>query len=641
MTPGYPHIFSPLRIGPLTAKNRVKYAATETNFNFRDGYVSDKEVAYMEAQAEGGAGIVTTQGAYPDPKGEGKGFMGQMAIYDDRFLEGLSRIAEAIHRHGALAALQIMHCGREGGVELDYCLMPSPIPQRLSYFKPPREMTKADIRRAIKDHIEAAKRAARAGFDIVEISGIVGYLISTFISRYTNHRTDEYGGDIRSRCRLMTEILSGIKEALGEKVALGIRLCGLELLEDRGGNSLEESLESFRLAEEAGADYVSVTVGWHESSQSVITRDVPMGHWLWVAKEVKEVVSVPVAMAFRLFTPQVAEEAIARGDIDLWEVCRPMIADPRLPQKAREGREEEIIPCVACNLCFIRLYYHEPIMCTVRPTLGKEGEEGSGYRGFFPAKRRKKIAVLGGGPAGMEFAAVAAKRGHEVTLYEREIRLGGSLLLASKVEEGDREFLRLVDHLRGECERKGVEVITGEEPTPSSLAHRGFDTVVLATGARYISPFEGPFLTPYEVMTGEMKGKEAIVVGGEGVGMALALFLVRQGVEVTLLEGGKRLGRDVNPFYLWRYLQLLKGKTRTLTSATPLRFEGGRLVVATPDGEEALEADLLITALRGDRGEELSKWQERFKEVLIIGDARRPRRLHNAIHEAYRKAREI
>ncbi|RLA78896.1 MAG: hypothetical protein DRG36_05695, partial [Deltaproteobacteria bacterium] len=148
-------------------------------------------------------------------------------------------------------------------------------------------------------------------------------------------------------------------------------------------------------------------------------------------------------------------------------------------------------------------------------------------------------------------------------------------------------------------------------------------------------------LTPHEVMTGEMKGKEAIVVGGEGVGMALALFLVRQGVEVTLLERGKRLGRDVNPFYLWRYLQLLKGRTRTLTSATPLRFEGGRLVVATPDGEEALEADLLITALRGDRGEELSKWQERFKEVLIIGDARRPRRLHNAIHEAYRKAREI
>ena len=166
--------------------------------------------------------------------------------------------------------------------------------------------------------------------------------------------------------------------------------------------------------------------------------------------------------------------------------------------------------------------------------------------------------------------------------------------------------------------------------------------VVLATGARYISPFEGPFLTPYEVMMGEAKGRRrAIVVGGEGVGIAIALFLIRQGVEVTLLERGKRLGRDVNPFYLWRYLQLLKGRARTLTSATPLRFEGGQLIVTTPEGEETLEADLLITALRGDRGEELSKWQEAVEEVIIIGDARRPRRLHNAIHEAYRKAREI
>ncbi len=182
----YPHVFQPGKIGKLVTKNRIKYAATETNFPFGDGYVSDREIAYMEAQARGGAGIITTQGAYPDKKGEGKGFKGMMAIYDDRFIPGLARIADVIRDNNALSCLQILHCGREGGVELDYCLMPSVVPQKLSYFKPPREITMNEIKQALKDHIDAARRAKDAGFDMIELSGIVGYLISTFISRYTN-----------------------------------------------------------------------------------------------------------------------------------------------------------------------------------------------------------------------------------------------------------------------------------------------------------------------------------------------------------------------------------------------------------------------------------------------------------------------
>ena len=268
-----------------------------------------------------------------------------MSISDDRFIPGLARLAKAIKDNGALAALQILHCGREGGVDLDYCLMPSVVPQRLSYFKPPREITPAEIKQAVKDHVAAARRAVAAGYDMIELSGIVGYLISTFISRYTNKRQDEYGGEtVRERCRLMVEILGGIKAEVGDKMPVGIRLCGAEILDDRGGNTLEESIESFHIAEEAGADYVSVTVGWHESSISVITRDVPMGHWLWVAEAVKKAVSVPVMMAFRLFLPDIPEKAIADGAIDFWEACRPMIADPELPRKAAEGRGRRSSP---------------------------------------------------------------------------------------------------------------------------------------------------------------------------------------------------------------------------------------------------------------------------------------------------------
>ena len=256
--------------------------------------------------------------------------------------------------------------------------MPSVVPQKLSYFKPPREITKEEIKQTLKDHINAAKRAQDAGFDMIELSGIVGYLISTFISRYTNKRTDEYGGDIRQRSKLMIEIIEGVKAQVGD-MPVGIRLCGHELLNDRGGNTMEESIESCRIAEKAGADYVSVTIGWHESSQSVITRDVPMGHWLYVAEAVKKAVKIPVMMAFRQFLPHVPEAAIAGHQIDFWEMCRPMIADPELPRKIREEREDEIVPCIACNLCFSRLYYHQPIMCSVRPTLGHEGEKNWGY----------------------------------------------------------------------------------------------------------------------------------------------------------------------------------------------------------------------------------------------------------------------
>ncbi len=455
----YPHIFSPGRIGSLFAKNRIKYAATESNFNTQDGFVTDREIAYMEAQARGGAGIVTTQGAYPDASGAGKGFRGTMSISHDRFIPGLAKLAEAVKKNGALAALQILHCGREGGVDLDYCLMPSVVPQRLSYFKPPREITSAEIAQTVRDHAAAARRALEAGFDMIELSGIVGYLISTFISRYTNKRQDEYGGEtIGERCRLMKEVLGAIKAEIGDKIPVGIRLCGAEILDDRGGNTLDESIESFRIAEESGADYVSVTVGWHESSISVITRDVPMGHWLWVADRVKKAVTVPVMMAFRLFLPDIPEKAIADGVIDFWEACRPMIADPSLPEKAASGRVDEIVPCIACNLCFSRLYYHQPIMCTVRPSLGREREEGWGYYGFTPAPQKKKIAVVGGGPAGLQFAAVAANRGHEVTLWEKDGSLGGSLRLASMVDEG-------AEGAAAACEisRRGVPKGRGED----------------------------------------------------------------------------------------------------------------------------------------------------------------------------------
>jgi 2,4-dienoyl-CoA reductase (NADPH2) len=639
-TEKYPHVFQAGRIGKFETKNRIKYAATETNFPYGDGYVTDKEVAYMEAQARGGAGIVTTQGAYPDKKGEGKGFKGSMAIYNDRFIPGLARIADVIHKHNALSCLQILHCGREGGVELDYCLMPSVVPQKLSYFKPPREITKDEIKQALKDHFDAARRAKDAGFDMVELSGIVGYLISTFISRYTNKRTDEYGGDLRARCKLMVEIIQGIKAGVGN-MPVGIRLCGHELLDDRGGNTMDESVETFAIAEEAGADFLSVTIGWHESSQSVITRDVPMGHWLPVAEAVKKKVNIPVMMAFRQFLPDIPEMAIAAGQIDFWEMCRPMIADPELPLKAKEGREDEIIPCVACNLCFSRLYFHQPIMCTVRPNLGHEGEKEWGYYGFTPAAKKKKLVIVGGGPAGLQCAVAAAGRGHSVTLYEKESDLGGSLLPASRVDDGAIELLRPVKTLEVLCRKAGVAIHTGKECTPDMLKDmykkKEVDAVVIAAGSSIREIRE--ILTPYNIfMQGKKPGNNVVIIGGSGAGLGVAVYLLRNGdFQITVIEKGSKIGRDVNPFYLWQYMALMKKKKVIFYARSKVKdIIEKKVHITGPKGDIVLEPDSIIMAeLRPDK-----TWHEAIKniaaDVYFIGDAKKPRRLQNAIHDGYR-----
>lgn len=641
----YPHIFSAGRIGRLTTKNRIKYAATESNFNTQDGFVTEREIAYLEAQAKGGAGIVTTQGAYPDELGEGKGFRGTMSIAHDRFLPGLAKLAEAIKKNGTLAALQILHCGREGGVDLDYCVMPSVVPQKLSYFKPPRELTSSEIKKAVADHVAAARRAVDAGYDMIELSGIVGYLISTFISRYTNKRQDAYGGQtVGERCRLMVEILGAIKAEVGTDYPVGIRLCGHELLDDRGGNTLDESIESFRIAQEAGADFVSVTVGWHESSLSVITRDVPMGHWLWVADRVKKAVTVPVMMAFRLFLPDIPEKAISEGAIDFWEACRPMIADPQLPLKAAEERTDEIVPCIACNLCFSRLYYHQPIMCTVRPSLGHEGEEEWGYYGFKAAKQRKRIGVVGGGPAGLQFAAVAAQKGHEVVLWEKSGVLGGSLLLASRVDQGEDELLRPARYLERECEKAGVDIRRETECTAGMLKEQGLDVAVLANGSVFKSiPPVRCFLPEEIIGNGTQPGRRVIILGGEGIGLSVAVYLLNKGdYELTIVEESGRLGRDMSPFYLWRYVKLLKERNATILTRASLSGGGGdSFFVTSAKGNRTIRGDGVVMTLRqGQEG-----WRQVFgpvaTEVYAIGDAKRPRRLHNAIHDAYRLGMSI
>lgn len=644
MRPGekkYPHIFSPGKIGKLEAKNRIKYASTETNFNTRDGFVTDEEVAYMEAQARGGPGIVTTQGVFIDKEGEGKGYVGMAGLWHDGFIPGMKRIADVIHKYDALACCQLMHCGRVGGIELDYCVGPSAVPQALPIFRPQKELSREQIQLIIQQHIDGARRIVEADFDIVEISGIVGYLISNFVSKYTNKRTDEYGGDIEDRCRFMVEIVQGIKKEIGSDVPIVIRLCGEELLDDRGGNTPDESLESIKIAERAGIDMLSVTAGWQESPVSVITRDCPMGSWLYIAERMKENLKIPVSMAYRLFLPEFPEQAIAEGKLDFWEMCRPMIADPDLPNKIAKDVQEDIIPCLACNRCLARLFRDAPLMCMVRPTLGHEREAKWGYYGFKRVKSPKEVTIIGSGPAGMQCAAVAAQRGHDVTLYERNDHLGGQLTTAAKGPYGDEEFQRLIDYLATQCEKSGVKIRFNTKAAPEIIGKP--DTIVVATGAVATSSVPGSdkdnVVIAHGVLEGTVDiGEKVVILGGMGIGISVAQYLVvKGGHEISIVEEAKKVGRDVNPSYIWRYKKKLKeGKVNVLTETEVKGITDEGVVAVTPDGKEVvLPADTVVIATMRAKKELVEPLKAMCNEVYTIGDAVTPRRARHAIQDGY------
>jgi 2,4-dienoyl-CoA reductase (NADPH2) len=590
MLPGvkkYPHIFSPIQIGKLWAKNRIKYASTETNYNYSDGFVSEKELAYIEAHARGGSGIVTTQGAYTDPRGEGQGYVGMMGIWDDKFIPGLKKMADVIHAGDALACLQLMHCGRVGGINLDYTVGPSAIPQRLRRFRPQRKMSIPEVEECIQDHIAGARRSVEAGYDIIEISGIVGYLISNFISKYTNWRSDQYGGDIQGRSAFMRKIVEGIRTEIGPDIPIGIRLCGWEMLDDREGNTEEESMESIKIAEAVGCDYISVTVGWQESLGSVISRDIPMGKFLYVAERTKKEVNIPVSMAYRLFVPEIPEKAIAEGKLDIWEMCRPMIADPALPNKIMWDKQEDIIPCVACQVCLARLFRDAPVNCTVRPSCGHEGEREWGYYGFPKAEVKRRIMIAGAGIAGLQCASIAAEKGHDVTVYEKTDHFGGQWYYASRNPWGeglgkywdDEEFMRWVNHTKAQCDKFGVKFTLDTPVTKELLEQEKPDSLVIATGAVPETPDipgadKSHVKSMFDVFTGKANlGKNVVILGGSGAAISLALFVIdtfeREDVadyNLVMIDPAPRFGLDVNPSYIWRYrLRLKKANVQQLT----------------------------------------------------------------------------
>jgi 2,4-dienoyl-CoA reductase (NADPH2) len=641
------HLFRPGQFGKFKTKNMIKYGACcVSNYNTRDGYITPRELARTRVIAGTGCGIITNQGAYPDPLGEGKSYFRQVALFDDKFIPQFEMIAGYIHDNGGVAIQQILHAGRYGGIDLGYCIQPSVVPQTLPHFRPPREVSKEQIRAIVGQHAEAAKRAVRAGFDGTEVTSFMGYLLANFNSRFTNQRSDEYGGSIENRGRFMRELIDAIKQATPGN-PLVIRLNGAELMDRWGGNSEDECFELMQQAVDSGVDMISVTVGWQEAPESSIGRDVAPGHWNYLSAKAKKLFPhTLITFGNRLPDPVMANECIKDGVFDYWEVCRPLLADPELIHKAAEDRLDEVRRCIGSLNCLSRLFRDLPYTCTMNPTLGHEVEPE--YQ-ITPAAVKKKVMVIGAGPAGMEAAITAKKRGHDVTVFEKSDRIGGNLrAYANNDLARPDDLLSVVRHYEVMAEKLGIEMRFNTEANPKfmrSILHQ-YDVCLVAAGARtdmkayrHVKGCE-LLVDALDVAHGRVKpARRLVMIGGGKIGLTLAESLTKAGHEVVIVEEDKRIAGDVMPSFKWRHSAWVEElEIRTLTSSHLAGVTAEGATVKNAKGEETfIPADMvLVSGPRLANHDLFQEFQWMIDELHGAGDAVIARDMNAAIHEGYR-----
>ncbi len=515
----YPVLLSPLVAGAHRLRNRVILGSMHTRLETEpDGLA--RLIAFFAERARGEAALVITGGFSPN----GTGILDPSGPRIDDRDEALKLrpICDAVHAEGGLICAQLLHAGRYAKIE--GCVAPSAIRAPINRFSP-REMTEQEILQTIEDFAQAALNAQAAGFDGVEVMGSEGYLLNEFTVKHTNKRQDGWGGSAENRHRFPVEIVRAVRERCGPGFLLIYRISAADLLEE--GAPAEEIAALARRIEAAGADILNTGIGWHEARVPTIAYPVPRAAWRQAAANVKAAVSIPVVVSNRINTPEIAEDILASGDADLVSMARPLLADPHFMRKVREGRADEINTCIACNqACLDFIFSERPVSCLVNPRAGAEME----YRDT-PSAAPRKLAVVGGGAAGMATAAEAARLGHKVTLFEAEDRLGGQLNLARAVP-GKYEFDETLRYYSGQMAKYGVVLRLGHRATADELA--GFDHVVIATGVTPRIPalpgIDHPKVATYaEILSGARQaGRTVAVMGSGGIGHDVAEFLVTE-----------------------------------------------------------------------------------------------------------------
>jgi len=637
-----PSLFSPIKIKSLELTNRVVMPPMGTNLGNEDGTVSEANLAYIKRRARGGAGLIITEISSIHPNGSG--IANELGAYDDRFIPGLKKIADAVHAAGSKVALQLHHAGRESLFLLQQgkAVAPSPIPS-LIFRIPPREMTRDEIQETIAAFGAAARRGIAAGFDAIEVHGAHGYLLTQFLSSLSNKREDEYGGSLINRSRFIIEVLQEVRKAVGPNFPISLRLSVEECIKD--GYTFEDIRPILPNLVKAGADMLHASLGTHGSPGGITSAppEYPAGFNVWRAKKLKEAVGLPVIAVGRFSDPSLANDVIARGEADLVAFGRQFLADPDFLIKAREGRTEDIRKCLACNQgCIERLILGEgKIRCALNPETGQEMIYPQG-----PAAIRRKVWIVGGGPGGLTAAYEAARLGHTVTLFEKEQETGGQLRFASKSPFKDH-YGAWASWLTSQAKRMGAVVRTNTKVTEGMISEGNPEVVILAIGGEPIKPdipgIDLPFVcNAWQVLSGEVRpGKHAIVIGGGLIGMETADYLCKKGTQVTLVEVLKRSPvLKITSHGYMLHTRLKDAGCRLLFNTTLTKIEESS-VTALIDGREQIlsPVDQVVIAVGLKPYDGLKEFlQARRIRHFIIGDALEPRRILEANEEGARAA---
>ncbi|MEV5095156.1 FAD-dependent oxidoreductase [Streptomyces rochei] len=530
----YPHLLSPLDLGFTTLPNRVLMGSMHVGLEEAErGF--ERMAAFYAARARGGVGLIVTGGIAPND--EGRPYPGGAKLTTEEEAERHRTVTDAVHREGGRIALQILHFGRYA-YHADL-VAPSPLQAPISPHVP-RELTDAEVERTIDDYVRTARLAREAGYDGVEIMGSEGYLINEFIAARTNHRTDRWGGSYENRMRFPVEIVRRVREAVGADFILIYRLSMLDLVPD--GSTLDEVITLARAVEAAGATLINTGIGWHEARIPTIATSVPRGAYAWVTERLMGEVSVPLVTTNRINTPEVAERLLAEGAADMVSMARPMLADPDFVAKAAAGRPEAINTCIGCNqACLDHTFSGQITSCLVNPRACHETELV-----LTPTRRRKRVAVVGAGPAGLACAVSAAERGHEVTLYDAASEIGGQLNVARKVP-GKQEFDETLRYFRTQLAAHGVDVRLNTRVGADDLD--GHEEVVVATGVTPRTPdipgVDHPSVLGYldVLRDGAPVGDRVAILGAGGIGFDVAEYLT---------DGGDKAHEDPETYFrLW------------------------------------------------------------------------------------------